>query len=91
MKNFVCFQVTLDSPVREAANSNIYQLSFQMMMGYLKANGIVVPRKKVRDLLRTVDPVGTGRRWGAAVARRTYSVPCTNSLWHIDAHQKLVR
>ncbi|PIK58298.1 hypothetical protein BSL78_04804 [Apostichopus japonicus] len=63
----------------------------QMMMGYLKANGIVVPRKKVRDLLRTVDPVGTGRRWGAAVARRTYSVPCTNSLWHIDAHQKLVR
>lgn len=62
-----------------------------MMDSYLKARGIRVQRDRVRTTLSEVDPVGTALRWGKTVRRRTYKVPCSNSLWHMDAHMKLVR
>lgn len=64
---------------------------FQMINGYLRSQGILVPRQKNRSMLRTADPVGTASRWGRTVARRTYFVPTPNSLWHIDGHMKLIR
>lgn len=65
--------------------------NFQMINGYLRSQGILVPRQKIRSMLRTADPVGTASRWGRTVARRTYFVPTPNSLWHIDGHMKLIR
>lgn len=62
-----------------------------MMCGYLKAVGITVQRARVRKLLNIIDPLGTGSRWSHTVKRRIYNVPCPNSLWHIDAHLKLIR
>ena len=62
-----------------------------MMYGYLKASGTVVQQKRVRRLLAEIDPVGTARRWGKTVSRRVYEVAGSNSLWHMDAHMKLIR
>lgn len=62
-----------------------------MMVGYLRARGKVVQRRKVRAILADVDPLGTASRWSRGIQRRTYSVPTPNSLWHMDAHLKLIR
>lgn len=61
------------------------------MSGYLRARGLVVARDRVRQSLRRIDPLSSAGRWSRAVTRRTYNVPTPNSLWHIDAHMKLVR
>ena len=63
----------------------------QMVAGHLNAGGTLVQRERVRRGLAQVDPVGNATRWGRAVKRRTYSVPCPNALWHMDAHMKLIR
>jgi hypothetical protein len=37
-----------------------------------------------------VDPTNVRLRWAVVVSRRTYSVPGSNSLWHLDGHHSLV-
>ena len=55
-----------------------------MIIGSLRANGIIVTRERVRQMLRRIDPLGTALRWPVgATKRRPYSVPGPNSLWHI--------
>ena len=63
----------------------------QMMSGYLRARGLVLQREHVRQSLVRVDPLGSAVRWSRTVTRRTYRVATPNSLWHLDAHMKLVR
>ncbi|XP_070184997.1 uncharacterized protein [Littorina saxatilis] len=41
-------------------------------------------------MLHRVDPVGVAERLKVAIARRVYSVPCPNFLWHLDGHHKLI-
>ena len=41
--------------------------------------------------MRRVDPLGVTLRWARSVHRRSYSVPCPNSLWHIDSNHALIR
>jgi hypothetical protein len=53
--------------------------------------GIFVPRWRVEDCLRSVDPEGAARRLARIIYRREYYVPYVNSLWHIDGHHKLIR
>ena len=36
-------------------------------------------------------PLATALRWNEAIYRRKYSVPASNSLWHIDGNHKLIR
>ena len=56
----------------------------QMIYGGLRAKGIKTSREKVRQLLRSVDPLAGATRWPAGLTRRRpYSVPGPNSLWHI--------
>lgn len=62
-----------------------------MMDGYLKSDGLVVQRKRIRKILTEIDPLGTAKRWSGAIKRRMYQVPTPNSLWHMDAHMKLSR
>lgn len=62
-----------------------------MIQGYLRADGQVIQRQRVRASLRRVDPDGTSERWSAAVHRRVYSVATPNTLWHMDGHMKLIR
>jgi hypothetical protein len=66
-------------------------VEMHMMQGYLRAQGVCVQRDRLRRSLRRVDPLGSAIRWSRTVARRTYNVPTPNSLWHFDAHMKLVR
>jgi len=50
-------------------------------MGQRRAQGFYVTRCRVREIIRAMDPL----RWqGGVTARRSYSVPGPNSLWHIS-------
>ena len=56
----------------------------KMIMGQLRALGFHITRSRIRETLRTMDPINTALRWqGTITARRHYSVPGPNSLWHI--------
>eukprot|EP00794_Sanderia_malayensis_P013238 gene13238-14596_t len=59
--------------------------------GHLRSIGCNVQRWRVRESINRVDPKNSALRWGALVARRVYSVPWPNSLWHIDGHHSLIR
>lgn len=61
------------------------------MQSYLQAEGILIPRRRVRQHLNIVDPIGTATRWSKTIKRKVYKVPTPNSLWHMDAHLKLSR
>lgn len=64
---------------------------YEMMQGYLSAEGIHIQRHRVRSVLSGINPAAAAERWSCAVARRTYFVPFPNCLWHIDGHMRLVR
>ena len=59
--------------------------------GYIKALGLRIQRKRLRESMARVDPQNTALRWGVVVSRRTYQVPWPNSLWHIDGHHAFIR
>ncbi|XP_062870184.1 uncharacterized protein LOC134332458 [Trichomycterus rosablanca] len=63
----------------------------EMMRGMLHARGLLVPRRKVREMMVRINPMATARRWSSAVSRRVYHVPYPNSLWHIDGNMRLIR
>lgn len=66
---------------------------YKMMLGHLRARGIRVQRRRVKESMHRVDPQGVMmhtlrlQTW----RRRQYSVPAPNSLWHIDGNHKLIR
>ncbi|XP_051945559.1 uncharacterized protein LOC127650936 isoform X1 [Xyrauchen texanus] len=62
-----------------------------MLMGHLRSKNIVVQRQRVRDSLRRMDPIGVLARRRTAIARRVYSVPHPNFIWHVDGNHKLIR
>ena len=56
----------------------------KLILGQLKSMGYSVTRARVRDTLRSVDPINTALRWQRGITvRRPYSVPGPNFLWHI--------
>ena len=63
----------------------------RMVMGILRSRGIHVPRHRVRDIIRRIDPINTALRWRAMHPRYQYDVPGPNALWHIDGLHKLIR
>ena len=55
-----------------------------MVLGRLRARGYRVSRDRVRRGIRQTDPLNTALRGlTGRTARRSYSVPGPNSLWHI--------
>ena len=58
--------------------------------GYIKALGLRIQRKRLRESMARVDPQNTALRCGVVVSRRTYQVPWPNSLWHCG-HHALIR
>ena len=61
------------------------------LLGALRSRGLNIQRKRVRNCLRSIDPIGTALRWRSPIYRRKYSVPTPNALWHIDGNHKLIR
>ena len=54
-----------------------------MVAGRLRSMGYQIPRHRVRDAVRSSDPLNTALRWHGVTTRRPYSVPGPTSLWHI--------
>jgi len=54
-----------------------------MLWAHLKADGYHVTRARVRNAIRTTDPLATVLNWSEMTSRRPYSVPSPNSLWHL--------
>lgn len=58
-----------------------------IMCGSLRSRGIRVTRERVRNSLRSIDPLGSALRSPAGLThRRPYTVPGPNSLWHIGLY-----
>ena len=74
-----------------AIKENFPECGERMVIGCLRSKGIFVPRHRVRDIVREHDPIAVLLRWTEATARRKYSVPGPNALWHIDGLHKLIR
>lgn len=53
--------------------------------------GLRVTRRKLRQAIHSVDPLGTMLWWGTPIIRRPYSVKGPNALWHLDSNHKLIR
>ncbi len=62
-----------------------------MLTGHLRSQNIVVQRQRIGESLRRVDPVGVVARRTTAIARRVYSVPHPDFIWHVDGNHKLIR
>ena len=45
------------------------------------AGEVQIQRYRIRQSIQRVDPVSRTLRRAAAVVRRVYNVPCSNSLW----------
>ena len=59
--------------------------------GELRAEGIRVQRRRLRESVKRVDPVGRRLRRINGIKRRIYSVHSPLSLWHMDGNHKLIR
>ncbi len=62
-----------------------------MMWGRLRSLGLYVTRQRVYESLCRVYSLGVACRRSRTISRRVYSVPCSNSLWHIDGLHCLIR
>ena len=88
----------LNEPVQRLSDSELrqkvleikrllLQVGESIVLGQLRSMGYTVTRWRVREALRSTDPVNVALRWpGGATARRQYSVPGSSSLWHIGRH-----
>ena len=55
-----------------------------LAFGHLRSKGYRVTHSRLRQAIRTTDPINTALRWpGGLTSRQPYSVPGPNSLWHI--------
>ena len=59
--------------------------------GRLRSQGILVQRKRIRESIRRVDPIGVELRARRVLHRRMYCVECPNALWYLDGYHKLIR
>lgn len=64
---------------------------YRMVQGFLAAQGHRIQQNRVRESLLRLDPEGVLARWRCTVHRRNYSVPTSNTLWHIDGNHRLIR
>lgn len=62
-----------------------------MMWGHLRSLGIFIPRRMVRESLIRINSTYVHLRATTTVCRRTYNVPSSNSLWHIDGLHCFIR
>lgn len=80
----------LDSIVREI--KLFYpNIGSKNLAGHLASRSIKVPRARIRDSLRRVDPLGIAARKCQSIHRRVYCVSRPLALWHLDGNHKLIR
>ena len=69
----------------EELRTQLPDIGETLVIGRLQSLGYHVPRERVRQSIRSTDPLNTALRWHGVTARRPYSVPGPNSLWHIGS------
>jgi hypothetical protein len=57
-----------------------------MTAGLLRSRGYRVTRARIRQALRSHDPLSAALRWPGLTKRRVYSVAGPNSLWHVGMY-----
>lgn len=80
----------LDDIARDTKRANP-SCGSKMLVGYLSARGIFLPRRRVRESLSRVDPLAVAARRCKVIKRRVYNVNRPLGLWHFDGNHKLVR
>ena len=65
--------------------------SISIVMGYIRSQGIHVPRRRIKESLHRVDPAGIEERRLTTIRQREYNVDAPNDVWHMDGHHKLIR
>ncbi len=84
--NFSMTDSELDECIREIRRDLPYS-GETIVMGRLRSMQCSIPRNRVRESLRRIDPLNTPLRWGRnRHSRRPYSVPGPNCLWHIGEY-----
>lgn len=76
------------------AMTTLPSIGERMARGYLRSKKVKIPRRRLREAIRRVDPDGLNERKSLLqrrVKRRVYSVPNPHYLWHIDGNHKLIR
>lgn len=58
--------------------------------GHIRTMGLRVQEKRVHDALKRIDGLGNVLCQHDTVKRRSYRVPRSNHLWHLDGHHKLI-
>ena len=66
-------------------------VGFSIICGHLKSLGLKVQQRRIKEMLRQIDPESSRLCWALVVSRRAYSVAGPNSLWHVDGHHSLVK
>ena len=69
-----------DDSIDQRVAANIGE---SMAVGLLRSREHKVIRARVRNALRSSDPLSRALRWPGITKRRVYSVAGPNSLWHI--------
>lgn len=62
---------------------------FRYALGHLRHSGLHIQRERVLDCLRSLDGLAVQQRTNQPIARRVYTSPRPNYLWHQDGHHKL--
>ena len=73
----------LDSIISQYQNRNPHT-GQTILKGYLESIGIRVQRQRIRESVWRTDPLRRLVRWREPLSRRTYKLPGSNSLWHVD-------
>lgn len=60
-------------------------------IGFLRRNGLRIPRSRIKAAMRRVDPLDDQLRASVPEMERTYDVTRPNKVWHMDGHHKLIR
>ena len=80
----------LDDLVQQFMLEHGSLIGCSMIIGHLRSLGLTEQRQRARESIVRVDPTDIRVRSARVVYRRAYSVPGTNSLWHLDGHHSLV-
>lgn len=56
-----------------------------------KKHGLRIQKRRIKESIDRVDPLGTALRNYTTIQRRSYHVSRPNALWHLDGHHKLIR
>lgn len=70
-------------------------VGYRTIKGHLLSEGIRVTERRIRRLMRNVDPLGVLLRNVLCrtyrIRRRSYYVRAPRALWHVDSNHKLIR